>query len=305
MTDNTASLRFGHHSDRGPRETNEDTVLEIQLPDGRWLTAVADGLGGLAKGELASKVALGALYRHLASGGGLIEAVQEANNAVLAEGKGQDMGTTLVAALFSGSSAEIVNVGDSRAYIFDPLGLIQVSRDHTMGEEAARVGSLSRKEAAAAPWGGALARYLGAGQDVEVDIFGPLHLQEGNWILLCSDGLYRVVSGGQMEAALRGGNDPREVARHMVDEALERNTPDNVSVALAFRPGSSSEPWRARGSRAGDQKWDLARSLARPKRSGGRKRKNPRWVLRILLVLIPLLIAAALAWRWWVSRGTG
>ncbi len=298
------AIQFGHHSDRGPRPTNEDTELAIQLPDGRWLAAVADGMGGLAKGELASKTALGALYRQLAGGAGLVAAVREANGAVLKDSQGQSMGTTLVAALFSGSRVEIANVGDSRAYLFDPLGLIQVTRDHTMGEEAARAGSLSEQEASAAPWGVALARYLGAEQDVEVDYFGPLELHKGGWVLLCSDGLYRVSSSEQMEAVLRSGEDPEGAARTLVQEALARGTQDNVSAVLALRPGPIMESFTAPGGSIGGQKWDLAKSLVRPPRSDGKRRKRPRLAVRVFLILVPLLIAAALAW-WWLSRGTG
>ena len=79
MTDPSNRVLVGSHTDPGPRDTNQDTVLSIGLPGGRWLVAVADGMGGLEEGEVASKTALGALYRSLSSGTSLAEAVQNAN----------------------------------------------------------------------------------------------------------------------------------------------------------------------------------------------------------------------------------
>ena len=140
------------------------------------------------------------------------------------------MGTTLVAAVISGRQVEIVNVGDSRAYQSDLLGLIQVTRDHTLANEAELDGSLPMGgiDDDSGRWAHALARYLGEGPEVEVDQFGPLDLIEGGWLLLCSDGLHSVMSLEEMDRLLETVEDAQTAASNLVDEALRRTTEDNV-----------------------------------------------------------------------------
>lgn len=284
---------FGHKSHKGPRESNEDTVLSIELPDGRWLLAVADGMGGLADGGLASKAALGAVYQKLSRGSSLVEAVREGNAAVLKEAGQREMGTTLVAAVFTGPRAEVVNVGDSRAYHLDPLGLVQVTLDHTLGQDALREGAVTARDVDSYPMAGALSRYLGAGEQVDVDYFGPFEISERGWLLLCSDGLYRVFPTEEMEPLLLGETDANTAAERLVEGALNREADDNVSIALAFRPGSAPrvpeailrmgpEPFSKRGR----------------SRRAAAKRKRKRLVLILTMVGVPLLIAIFLVlWR--------
>ena len=244
MTDPSRPLRFGERTHKGHRHSNQDAVLSTGLPDGRHLLAVADGMGGLAEGERASNTALAALLTSLSAGADLAQAVQQANAAVRLEAGGTAVGTTLVAALLDGNRAGIVNIGDSRAYHADALGLLQITRDHTMGEEARRKRAagehlhtrVPENDAAdESPWASALARFLGAGDTAEPDVFGPVLLEEGDWLLLCSDGLHRVLSEEDMEAALRNSRDPADAAGHLVEMALDRQTEDNVSVALVHR----------------------------------------------------------------------
>ncbi len=306
MTTSVKNFLVGSLSHGGPRETNEDTVLSIQLRDGRWLAAVADGMGGLARGDLASKTALGALYRHLSEGTDLVAATLAANAAVFEETRDQPLGTTVVAALLTGTMVEIANVGDSRAYHLDSLGLVQVTQDHTMGLEAVRDGSVTEGLVGSSPWAGALSRHLGVEEEVGVDYFGPFDLHEGGWILLCSDGLHRVFSTEDLEAILIKESDPEEAARRLVEEALERNTEDNVSVALMFRPGRTRDMALSGDPHRGRSPWNPERLLIQPRRSRqrGRRRRKPL-ALRISLVAIPVLIGLVLALIWWFSSGTG
>ena len=295
-------LQIGHHTHQGPRDTNQDTVLSILLPDDRWLVAVADGMGGLEEGELASKTALGALYKSLLAGTDLLEAVREANAAVGREAGGRTMGTTLVAALISGRRAEIVNVGDSRAYQSDLLGLIQVTQDHTMAYEASRDGIIPMvgSEDESSPWGSALARYLGAGPEVEVDRFGPLDLLEGGWLLLCSDGLHGVMSLDEIDSFLVERADAQEAALGLVEAALEQKTGDNVSVALVHWPDSSpAQPAMDRSARRETQR-GREKVLFKPKR----KRPSGKALglaLKVFLIVIPLLIALVFFVDWVLS----
>lgn len=305
MTDSVKDLLFGFHSHRGPRDANQDTVLSVALPDGRWLAAVADGMGGLAKGELASKTALGALYKHLSEGAGLVVAMMDANTAVYEEVEGQHLGTTVVAALLTGNVAEIANVGDSRAYHLDPLGLVQVTQDHTMGEEAVQDGMVTEGQLESSPWAGALSRYLGAEEAVEVDYFGPFDILEGGWLLLCSDGLHRVFSTDEMEAVLSKELNPEEAARRLVKEALDRNTEDNVSVALVFRPGGTRDMVPSGEPNRKPPPWNPGRFLNRPLRPRSKKKTRKLLAVILSLVAIPLLFGIVMALRWWFSARAG
>jgi protein phosphatase len=302
MTTSFGPFQLGHSTHQGPRESNQDTILSIKLPEGRWLLAVADGMGGLEEGDLASKTALGALYRSLLGGSDLETATRDANTAVRREAKGRKMGTTLVAAVVSGRRAEIVCVGDSRAYNSDILGLIQVTEDHTMAYEAARTGSLAfdSPEELGGRWADALARYLGLADDIEVDRFGPVELLQGGWLVLCSDGLHGVMSLEEIDTFLHGHSDASEAASALVEEALNRSTGDNVSVLTAHWPDPSAkaEPPRNRRSRA---RSGVRESIL--KSTGRRKptRKKLPLAAKVFLIVIPLTILLVFLVNWVLS----
>jgi protein phosphatase len=303
MTASFGPFLIGHHTHRGPRETNQDTVLSIKLPDDRWLLAVADGMGGLEEGGLASKTALTALYRSLSDGADLKAAVRDANAAVNKQASGVTMGTTLVAAVLSGRQVEIVSVGDSRAYNSDLLGLIQITQDHTMAEEAARNGSLpfGQPEDESGRWAGALARYLGAGGEVEADWFGPLDLQEGGWLVLCSDGLHGVMSLDEIDAFLVEQTDAQKAAAGLVEAALERETGDNVSVALAHWPDLSERSVPSTPVRSAKKPRERETILIRAERSKRSRKRTPRAVI-VFLVVVPLAAALVFVLNWFLSQ---
>ena len=308
MNESFGPLAFGEITHEGPREVNQDTVLSIALPDERWLLAVADGMGGLEEGGLASQTALGALYQSLEKGADLLTAANDANQAVLKAAEGRVMGTTLTAALISGTRAEIINVGDSRAYCSDSLGLVQVTRDHTMAAEAAQDASVLDGELEAGPsrWTGALARFLGAEDRVRVDRFGPVDLSEGGWLLLCSDGLHGVMTESELDSFLRKHTDAEQAAGGLVEEARKRNTGDNISAVVAYWPESitSSIPKPVTRSRP-----KLKPKLRGASHAGSRGKKKgkvflgssrPRPIKRtiflafkVFLIVIPLAILLA------------
>jgi len=208
------------------RRDNEDAVYA-----GRWLFAVADGLGGHAAGEVASAAVIEALSSRDAEvpQGGLLEvlsrAVTEANREVAERAAGdparRGMGTTLTAMLFSGDRVALAHVGDSRAFRLRDGQLRQITEDHTIGNLVWDAGSL-------AP---VLARYLDGRPDRSADL-GVRDLRAGDRYLLCSDGLSPVVDDGTLRDVLTSAADPACAVRQLVALAEDAGGPDNVTVVV-------------------------------------------------------------------------
>ncbi len=214
------------------------------------LFAVADGMGGHARGEIASKLAIEVLYStYYNSPGDPVEtfrkAILTANTAVrragvLAKpetiGDGQEartlprMGTTLVAALILGRWVLVGNIGDSRAYLMQGGRLEQVSRDHTYLAEEVRRGLVPPEMADAPAFKHLITRSLGTRDDVDVDLFWR-PWPDGSTILLASDGLHGVVEELEMETIL-ATRSPDDAVAALVKAAHEAGAPDNVSVVI-------------------------------------------------------------------------
>lgn len=260
--------RTGWWSERGQRPSNEDAALSLTLADDAELVAVADGMGGHAAGEVASRAALEALSAALRGGAGLREAVLQANAAVrdLAE---QDperagMGTTLVVLLRRGERYEVANVGDSRAYRLDGAGLRQLTHDHSFAAEVVRRGEMTDEEAARSPWKNALTRAVGGQPDVEVDLFGPFDAGEPHTVLLCTDGVYRVLGAAELAERLGGGAPADTAARALADDAIRAGSEDNVTAAVVVFGGWGEAAEGAARTSAAAEPAPFARERATP-----------------------------------------
>ena len=208
------------------RPDNEDAAYA-----GRWLFAVAGGLGGHAVGEVASAALIESLRSHDAEVAPevmlevLSRAVAEANRAVARRAAGdparRGMGTTLTAMLFSGDRAGLVHVGDSRAFRLRDGRLRQITEDHTIGNLVWDAGFL-------AP---VLARYLDGRPDRSVDL-GLRDLRAGDRYLLCTDGLSPVVDDRTLRNVLTSAADPAWAVRQLVALAEDGGGPDNVTVVV-------------------------------------------------------------------------
>lgn len=217
------------------RQNNEDAAYS-----GRWLFAVADGLGGHAAGELASAAVIESVRTHdgEADPAALLEvlgqAVTEANREV-ARRAAEDparlgMGTTLTAMLRSGDQAGLVHIGDSRAFRFRDGQLCQITEDHVMGKLVSNAGDL-------AP---VLTRYLDGRPDRSPDL-SRRELRQGDRYLLCSDGLSPIVTAAAIRDVLTAYADTGEAARQLVALAEEAGGPDNVSViVIDVREGAAA-----------------------------------------------------------------
>jgi PPM family protein phosphatase len=211
------------------------------LSTGAELAAVADGMGGYAGGEVASRRTLEVVRATLDAGGELVDAVQAANTAVFQEAsrskRHRGMGTTLVALLRRGSEYTIVNVGDSRAYRIDDAGIQQLTRDHSFVADAIRAGQLSADDAEKSRWRNAVTRAVGTQAELDVDSYGPYNALEPHTLVLCTDGLYRGLSDDDLRRTITDAVKPDQVVRALAAVAYAGGSDDNISVVmLRFGP---------------------------------------------------------------------
>jgi serine/threonine protein phosphatase PrpC len=230
------TLRYAARSDRGLiREGNEDSVYA-----GPRLLAVADGMGGMAAGEVASNIVVAALapLDEDVSGSDLVDALKEAisaanqqlRDAVEENSALEGMGTTLTAMLFSGNRIGLVHVGDSRAYVLRDSELTQLTRDDTFVQMLVDEGRITADEATTHPQRSLLTRALD-GRDVDPE-FSVREARAGDRYLLCSDGLSGVVSTETMAEALALA-EPQDAADRLIALALRGGGPDNITCIVA------------------------------------------------------------------------
>ena len=219
------------------RPTNEDAFLVA--PDA-GLFAVADGVGGNAAGEVASRMAVDTLRVELKGAHRpglpqLVSAVEHANARIYAatciDRALSGMATTLTAVLVLGETIALAHVGDSRAYRLRARHLEQLSDDHTLVNALLRAGAITEEEAATSEKRNIISRAVGAEEQVEVDA-RLLAVEPGDTLVLASDGLHGVVSDEDIVAILRGEPDLTRAAVRLIERANDGGGPDNVTVVL-------------------------------------------------------------------------
>ena len=231
-------------TDRGKiREQNQDAFAHQVLPDGRVIARVCDGMGGARAGNIASSMAVDVFMEAFLEEGEdspdlehMERAAARANRQVFRRAVEDEncvgMGTTLVAALAGEEEALILNEGDSRAYhISEESGISQVTRDHSLVEDLVERGELTRDQARVHPHKNLITRALGAEPDLKADSFRR-ELTEGDFLLLCSDGLSNVVSEQEILYEVVHGGEACTCCRRLLDIALHRGAPDNVTAVL-------------------------------------------------------------------------
>src|SRR3954465_10965841 len=230
-------LRYAARSDVGLlRDGNEDAMYA-----GPRLLAVADGMGGHAAGEVASRIVIEtvAALDTDPPGGELTDAlraaVETANNylrdMVAADGALEGMGTTLTALLWVGQQLGMVHIGDSRAYLLRDGGLEQVTHDHTLVQNLIDQGRITPDEANTPPQRSWITNALDGRTDIELDL-SMREVRAGDRYLICSDGLSSYVSEQTIEEAL-GSGDPQTSCDLLVDLALRAGGLDNVTCIVA------------------------------------------------------------------------
>ena len=226
------------------REQNQDAFLLRQLPDGGIAAVVCDGMGGAKAGNIASSMAAEIFMDELLQ----VERSDPSENqrwmehaAALANDQVFDrslkdsdctgMGTTLVAAVLDGEEASILNEGDSRAYHISDQGIAQVTRDHSLVEDLVERGELTPEQARNHPHKNLITRAIGAEPLLRADFF-HLPIQPGECLLLCSDGLSNLVTDQEILYEVVHGGEKDSCCQRLLDIALHRGAPDNVTVVL-------------------------------------------------------------------------
>ena len=252
------------------RTNNEDNfVVSADLTAGEWLLprdchtvftlgnkgamlVVADGMGGLDAGEIASRIAVDTMKEFFSADKitdeivkdastirkYMYEAVVAADNAIKRKSREEksvkSMGTTLVAAWLFDGYANIIWCGDSRGYLFNPVsGLAQVTKDHSYVQELVDSGRLLPEYAFDHPDNNIITRSLGNPQKAANPDFVRLPLQEGEVILLCTDGLNSMLRDEEIEAVMQEtSNEIDTCTKALIQGALDLGGHDNVTVVL-------------------------------------------------------------------------
>lgn len=241
-------MDIGHATDVGRvRETNEDALLVLELDEprqGQVVVGVADGMGGHNAGEVASALAVEAMRRSIeaadaaASANELLVSAATLGNETIWNAAAEDpakdgMGTTLVCAFVDAEGrAVIANVGDSRAYLYVGGQAKLVTADHTWVNEQVVAGVMSQREARVSPFRNLLTRTLGNSPSVDVDIFSGLQLDEGDALVLVSDGVTGYLDEGDIGAILGEAGSAQEAAERLVADAVARGGADNATAVV-------------------------------------------------------------------------
>ena len=234
-------LEVAVSSEKGLREENQDWLSWTETPRGE-LFIVADGMGGYKGGARAAKMTVDLVEKYLKEapadmpfGKALDDAVRRTNVEVHQAAHNGDpdtenMGSTLVVALVSDGKVQVGHVGDSRAYLFGKGRLRRLTRDHTRVQQMIDAEMITRKQARNHPESHVLSRAIGSRPEVEMDVSPPHKLEEGDALLLCSDGLSGFVQDSKIRKVLEQQKDAQQVAGDLVSVALAAGSNDNITV---------------------------------------------------------------------------
>ena len=271
---------FGSRTDVGKvRDHNEDTLF-AKHP----LFAVFDGMGGHAAGEVASEIAcevVSSKLPNITNATQLGQAVEEANLAIIdaaSNGRGkQGMGTTCTAAILEGENLSIAQVGDSRAYLLHDGKLQQLTRDHSYVAELVEQGQITKDYARVHPMRSKITRALGTDPNMVADLY-EINVSSGDRLLLCTDGLYSMITDDDIEHILSQTADPQIAADKLIEEACVWGGHDNVTVIVV----------------------DIAGFREIKKKKVARKTKIT--AMLVILILLSLIAGAFALYNHWVSE---
>ena len=245
------SRKIGMITDIGKvRKIDEDSILAADLSFGInsesekfLLLAVADGMGGAAKGEEASKIALNALTKTIIPElfgalsftelleNGIKNANQEILDYTTKNPESSGMGTTTVCAVVKGNNIHLANVGDSRAYVISNDEIRRVTKDHSYVQALIDEGQITEEEAREHPQKNVITKAVGIMESVEPDTM-KLTLDTDESLLLCCDGVIAHLTDEDIHKIICNTNDPQNACQQIVDLANKRGGSDNISLII-------------------------------------------------------------------------
>lgn len=240
-------MKVAYQTDIGhQRKKNQDRVAKFTAPDGTLLVVVTDGIGGSRSGDVAAQITVDHLGRQFqaASPNSSLEAirwfareVQLINDEILQKStenpKYQGMGTTLVAAIIFDQAMVVANIGDSRGYVLHDNLLTQVTIDHSLVNELVKHGDITEEEARNYPQNNIITRAIGVSADARIEV-NRFDLGAGDQILLCSDGLSKMITREQMMGVLESDLSLTEKCSQLIKMANEAGGPDNITVLIGL-----------------------------------------------------------------------
>lgn len=255
----TKIIESGKSSNKGMiRTTNEDSMLTLELSLKTNtecilanLYAVADGLGGLEDGEIASKIAIRSLSETVLSSilpalrtelclpsqeliqKLLSDAVQLTNQMVFnwSQKENKRLGTTLTTLFIVGSNVVIANIGDSRIYLLRDGVLRKLTIDHSFVAGLVEKGEIKPEEVYTYPYRNIITRCLGMESNIEIDLYNE-EIKSGDTYLLCSDGLWEMVLDDEIHRLIEQNEDPQVACEKLIQTANQNGGTDNISVIL-------------------------------------------------------------------------
>lgn len=248
-------LDLGYRTDVGRRRDHNEDYFGIYLPEPETdasergtILVVADGMGGYAAGEVASRTAVETVIDAYYRDGSpeveqaLTNALALANEAVILEAKKDSersgMGTTMAVAVVRSAELAVANVGDSRVYLIRGGQVNQLTRDHSWVAELLAVGKITPEEARRHPMRNVVTRSLGGRDRVDVETYPRSYLQSGDIVLLCSDGLWGMIAPDQI-GPIVGALSAQAAADALVAAANEAGGHDNITAIVCRVLGAS------------------------------------------------------------------
>lgn len=247
-------------SDKGvSRQNNEDNFC---VDEDLRLFIIADGMGGAAAGEVASRMAVEIIrdYVKRSSAGNepfigdydksfsdasnrIASGIRLANQAIYEASqsniKWRGMGTTIAAVLLDGSKMSIAHAGDSRVYLIRTSSIVQLTDDHSIVSEQVKSGLLTKEEAEGSDVRNIITRALGSAPSVEVDL-DEVDLMDADRVVLCSDGLTTMVPDNVILSAVYASNEPDRACSALIDIANKNGGKDNITVVLVYLFGDKT-----------------------------------------------------------------
>jgi protein phosphatase len=246
-----SSKKIGFLSDVGKkRQVDEDAIIAVEYNTvfeskikKKFLLVVADGMGGHARGEVASNIVASAIAENMSQpiisnsdyASDIKKSILTANKKIIdytvEHPDSSGMGSTVVCAIVDGNHVHLGSVGDSRAYVISKEEIRQVTKDHSFVQELIDKGEITSEEAISHPRKNVITRAVGAYSEVEVDTM-KLTLLDDEFLLLCCDGLIIHVNDDEIKDIVTNTDDVQETCKKLVDLANERGGKDNISVII-------------------------------------------------------------------------